>query len=67
MNSFCMNTSDSHEESLQQTPLGQLCGSKQLFRDRYEILRILGRGGFGVTFLAQDKVLPGRAFSQLIM
>ena len=54
-----MNTSHSHEESLQQTPLGQLCASKQLFRDRYEILRILGRGGFGVTFLAQDTVLPG--------
>ncbi|BCL37242.1 hypothetical protein NSMS1_36890 [Nostoc sp. MS1] len=37
----------------------QMCGSKDLFCDRYRILRILGRGGFGITFLAQDAMLPG--------
>ena len=42
-----------------QTVLGTLCGTKQRFRDRYEILKILGRGGFGVTFLARDVGLPG--------
>jgi serine/threonine protein kinase len=42
------------------THLGRICGSKELFCDRYEILRILGRGGFGVTFLAKDAVLPGQ-------
>ncbi|RCJ31297.1 serine/threonine protein kinase [Nostoc minutum NIES-26] len=47
------------EYNLQQNRLGQMCGSKQLFRDRYEILRILGRGGFGITFLAKNAVLPG--------
>jgi serine/threonine protein kinase len=41
------------------THLGRICGSKQRFRDRYEILRILGRGGFGITFLAKDVSLPG--------
>ncbi|MBD2092690.1 serine/threonine protein kinase [Microcoleus sp. FACHB-1515] len=41
-----------------QTQLGQLCGSKQLFRDRYKIIKALGRGGFGVTFLARDATLP---------
>ncbi len=44
---------------LRQTPLGRLCGTKQRFRDRYEVLKILGRGGFGVTFLARDVALPG--------
>ncbi len=43
-----------------ETHLGQLCGSGQRFRDRYEILKILGRGGFGITFLARDVVLPGQ-------
>jgi serine/threonine-protein kinase len=42
------------------TPLGQLCGSQQRFRDRYEVLGKLGRGGFGITFLAKDVGLPGQ-------
>jgi serine/threonine-protein kinase len=46
--------------ALRQTPLGKLCGTKQRFHDRYEIVRILGRGGFGVTFLARDVALPGQ-------
>ncbi|MBW4578621.1 MAG: serine/threonine protein kinase [Tildeniella nuda ZEHNDER 1965/U140] len=45
---------------LNQTYLGQLCGSGQRFLDRYEILKILGRGGFGITFLARDASLPGQ-------
>jgi serine/threonine-protein kinase len=36
-----------------------MCGSRRLFCDRYEILRILGRGGFGITFLAKNVALPG--------
>jgi serine/threonine-protein kinase len=53
------NLSSFHCDVLQQTQLGQLCGKQQLFRDRYEVLRMLGRGGFGVTFLARDRSLPG--------
>lgn len=59
MNRFSGNITNLHHYNLQQNQLAQMCGSKQLFGDRYEILRILGRGGFGVTFLAQDAVLPG--------
>jgi serine/threonine-protein kinase len=42
-----------------QTQLGQMCGSDLLFRDRYQVIRAIGRGGFGVTFLAKDMSLPG--------
>jgi len=28
-------------------------------RDRYQVVKPLGQGGFGATFLAQDRVLPG--------
>ncbi|MEA5569438.1 serine/threonine-protein kinase [Calothrix sp. UHCC 0171] len=59
MNRFSQKVSNFHDDILQETQLGQMCGSKLLFRDRYEILRILGRGGFGVTFLAKNMSLPG--------
>jgi len=60
MNRFSGKISNFQDEfSLQQNQLAQLCGSRQLFRDRYAILRILGRGGFGITFLARNAVLPG--------
>lgn len=49
-------------DALDQTHLGRLCGSTQRFRDRYEILKTLGRGGFGITFLARDGLLPGQPF-----
>lgn len=60
MNGSSPEVLKSHAEILQRTQLGQLCGTKQLFRDRYTILRILGKGGFGVTFLARNAVLPGQ-------
>jgi serine/threonine protein kinase, bacterial len=38
----------------------QACGSSILLRDRYRVLKALGQGGFGATFLAQDESLPGQ-------
>jgi serine/threonine protein kinase len=40
--------------------LVDLCGSTQFFRDRYQIGKTLGKGGFGITFLARDHGLPGK-------
>ncbi|MBE9207860.1 serine/threonine protein kinase [Nostoc sp. LEGE 06077] len=60
MNCFSGNIPNFQDEySLQRNQLAHLCGSQQLFRDRYIILRILGRGGFGITFLARNARLPG--------
>ena len=56
------NLSPFHNDILQETLLGRLCGRKILFRDSYEILRMLGRGGFGVTFLARNVLSPGKPF-----
>lgn len=60
MHSSLAQLSNYRKDTPRSTVLGQICGSKQRFRDRYEILRVLGRGGFGVTFLARDAILPGQ-------
>jgi serine/threonine protein kinase len=36
--------------------------SHRLFRDRYRVLKKLGQGGFGVTYLAQSATLPGEPY-----
>lgn len=59
MDTSLADLSNFRNTNLRQTLLGKLCGTKQRFRDRYEILKVLGRGGFGVTFLARDVGLPG--------
>lgn len=60
MNSPLADLSHYRADVLEQTHLGQICGSKQRLRDRYEVIKLLGRGGFGVTFLARDMALPGQ-------
>ncbi len=40
--------------------IGAFYQSSNLFRERYRVLRSLGQGGFGVTYLAQDMRLPGQ-------
>lgn len=36
------------------------CGKQLLLKDRYYLLHLIGRGGFGITFLAVDEHLPSK-------
>ena len=36
------------------------CRTRLLIQDRYRALRIIGQGGFGKTFLAQDEGKPSK-------
>lgn len=44
------------------THLRRLKGEEGLFCNRYKIKRVLGKGGFGITFLAQDILDPDRSY-----
>lgn len=58
--SYCLNPNCATPNNLTDTNVCQACGSKLLLRDRYRSTQVLGRGGFGTTFLAQDEGLPGQ-------
>ncbi|OUL26663.1 serine/threonine protein kinase [Nostoc sp. T09] len=36
------------------------CGRQLFLKDRYHLLHLIGRGGFGITFLAVDEHLPSK-------
>ncbi len=59
MESSTVSLPNLRQVNRQLTQPAQLCNSGKLFRDRYQVLRALGRGGFGMTFLARDVALPG--------
>lgn len=57
--SYCLNPACPQPKNPLHVPLCQACGSKLLLRDRYRVVKALGQGGFGATFLAKDESLPG--------
>ncbi len=57
--SYCLNPNCVKPENPDGLELCQACGSKLLLNDQYMAVRVLGRGGFGTTFLAIDTKLPG--------
>ncbi|MDZ8183642.1 MAG: serine/threonine-protein kinase [Nostoc sp. ChiSLP02] len=59
MNGFFQKITDSYDSISRKIELNQMPGGKELLRDRYKILQVLGRGGFGITYLAKNTLLPG--------
>ncbi len=57
--SYCINPACPQPQNQNNLIKCQACGSVLLLRDRYQIIKPLGKGGFGATFLAKDTSLPG--------
>lgn len=57
--SYCLNPACPQPKNPVHVELCQACNTPILLRDRYRVLKALGQGGFGATFLAQDESLPG--------
>jgi serine/threonine protein kinase, bacterial len=58
--SYCVNPSCPQPKNPKNAEVCQACSSKLNLRDRYQVLGILGKGGFGATFAAIDLMLPGK-------
>lgn len=58
--SYCLTLGCSHPENPDLAEYCQSCGASLLLQNRYRVLNILSRGGFGRTFLAVDQQIPSQ-------
>lgn len=55
---YCVNPACTQPKNLKETTVCESCGKALLLHNRYQILGILGKGGFGATFAASDLATP---------
>ena len=60
--SYCLNPDCQKPHNPVGTNFCQTCGSKLLLRKRYRVLKLLGQGGFGKTFLAINEAKPSQPY-----
>jgi serine/threonine-protein kinase len=58
--SYCLNPQCPKPVNPPGSKVCQACGGSLLLRNRYLLVKGLGKGGFGATFLAADISLPGK-------
>ncbi|MFO5528504.1 MAG: protein kinase domain-containing protein, partial [Cuspidothrix sp.] len=58
--SYCVNPTCSNPKNSASSQRCQGCGSSLLLRDRFRVIKPIGQGGFGATFLALEENLPGK-------
>jgi serine/threonine-protein kinase len=57
---YCVNPSCPEPKNPDDVLVCQACGSSLQLKHRYNVLGILGKGGFGATFAVADQDLPGK-------
>ncbi|MDD1422741.1 serine/threonine-protein kinase [Dolichospermum sp. ST_sed1] len=57
--SYCVNPTCSHPKNPASSQICEACGSQLLLRERFRVVKPIGQGGFGATFLAVEENLPG--------
>lgn len=57
--SYCLNPNCVKPDNPDGLRNCEACGAPLLLQDQYQAMKVLGRGGFGTTFLAIDVKLPG--------
>ncbi len=56
---YCINPDCPQPKNPDGIEVCQACGTKLLLRDRYVMVKTLGQGGFGATYMAHNTSLPG--------